>query len=517
MPTAGKPLADQLIAIAAQVRPLDLPSAPNSPPVAKLAGPTSAPQGTVVTLDASGSSDPDGDKLTFGWAQTAGPVVVLTYPVSAKASFVAPTAPAQLSFRVTVTDAKGATSVASLDFLATVPAIPVPPDPQPTGAYGPRNISQPIGSISAAPGQIAAKLAGVAVGGTLWLTPGVYAKEAIPAKAGVKVVGALGAVIDGGNTLASGVTGSVAGFTVENVEFRNFKNAAQQPVIDGRNLPGLILRNIALHRFTGTGLCGGNGGTLEGFDLYDGNQLGLMANNSGGVIRNGRVSSINVVGSATQTNPNQVKIGTRWFYEPGWEAGGSKFWATNGLTVSGLLVVDCGGPGIWFDTSNSNYVVDNNEIARCDWAGSDNSANGIFIEVSHGGKISNNYVHECGTKWHPWVWNGGIQIAASDGVEVFNNRVVNCGNGITMPTQARNDNGTTWATKNNSIHDNTVTGKGFSGAATDGGPSPFPATANNKWLNNHYSGGHLFAWNGHDGLSWAQWQAAGQDKTGTYA
>lgn len=516
--TAGAALADQLVQIAAQVRPLDTVAVPppNTPPVARLVAPASGIQGTVVTLDASTSSDADGDSVTYGWAQTAGPIVVLTYPASAKAAFTVPTAPALLTFRVTVTDSKGATAVATVNVAATVPATPVPPDPTPTGIYGPRTVTQPADAVVANPGSIASQIAKVAQGGTLWLNPGVYSKEAIPARAGVRVLGALGAIIDGGNTLSSGVTGTAANLTVENVEFRNFKNPAQQPVIDGRNLLALTLRNISLHRFTGTGLCGGNSGLLEGFDLYDGDQLGLMANDTGGTIRNGRVRQINITGSTTKTNSNQVQVGGRWFYDPGWEAGGSKFWATTGLTIQGLVVLDCGGPGIWFDTNNKGYVIDGNEVARCDWGGSSNTANGIFIEVSHGGKITNNYVHDCGKLWHAWVWNGGIQIAASDGVEVAGNRVENCGNGITMPTQNRADSGTTWATKNNSIHDNTIVGPGLSGAATDGGPSPFPASANNRWDRNKYSGGHQFAWNNADGLSFKQWQAAGQDPAGSY-
>ena len=89
----------------------------NNAPTASVVNSTlSVDENDSVTLDASPSSDSDGDAITFAWTQTSGTSVNLTNATSAQASFTAPDLPAteDLVFEVTVTDAKGASDTATV-------------------------------------------------------------------------------------------------------------------------------------------------------------------------------------------------------------------------------------------------------------------------------------------------------------------------------------------------------------------------------------------------------------------
>jgi hypothetical protein len=79
----------------------------NSPPIANAGSEQTKDEGSIVTMNGSVSSDPDGDNLTFSWTQIAGPEVTLDDSNSATPSFTAPAVDAggaDLQFELSVTD-----------------------------------------------------------------------------------------------------------------------------------------------------------------------------------------------------------------------------------------------------------------------------------------------------------------------------------------------------------------------------------------------------------------------------
>ncbi|WP_228370230.1 PKD domain-containing protein [Methylococcus capsulatus] len=131
----------------------------NHPPVANAGTDLTVHTGDTVNLNGSGSTDPDGDPLTYAWVQTGGPTVVLNGADTGAPSFVAPVVTAgndTLAFQLTVSDgfltASASMNVKVLSAGASPsPAPTASPTPAPTTSPNPTPTPAPTSSPSPTP------------------------------------------------------------------------------------------------------------------------------------------------------------------------------------------------------------------------------------------------------------------------------------------------------------------------------------------------------------------------------
>jgi hypothetical protein len=91
----------------------------NTAPTANAGTAQSVTEQTVVTLDASASSDTDGTIASYAWSQTAGTTVTLSAMDISNPTFTA-TVAETLTFELTVTDNDNATSTATVSITVSV-------------------------------------------------------------------------------------------------------------------------------------------------------------------------------------------------------------------------------------------------------------------------------------------------------------------------------------------------------------------------------------------------------------
>ncbi len=150
--------------------------------------------------------------------------------------------------------------------------------------------------------------------------------------------------------------------------------------------------------------------------------------------------------------------------DPAWEAGGLKITASRSVVLRGNRVERNGGPGLWCDIDCRDVRIEGNHAAE-------NLGPGIFYEISYAAVIARNTLRLNGDPRATWFWDGDIQVAASEDVEVSDNDITvrPGGHAVVLVDQARERaQGGLYRTARNRVHDNRFT---FQGAGSAGGVS----------------------------------------------
>ncbi|MDX3000061.1 right-handed parallel beta-helix repeat-containing protein [Kribbella solani] len=219
-------------------------------------------------------------------------------------------------------------------------------------------------------------------GTTFWLAPGRHRLsngafvQVIP-KDGNHYIGAPGAVLDGANRNRYAFTGYASDVVISHLTIQNFgtkRGNNDEGVVNHNSASGWVIENSTIQRNAGAGVMIGTKNVIRGNCLRDNGQYGFNAYNPQ------RVASVLVEGNEITANNTD-----------NWEAlrpgcgctGGGKFWSVAGAIVRGNWIHDNHGPGMWADTNNSAFAIEENYI-------SSNFAEGIIFETSYNASIRGN-------------------------------------------------------------------------------------------------------------------------------
>jgi hypothetical protein len=290
--------------------------------------------------------------------------------------------------------------------------------------------------------------------------------------------------------------------SISNVIVEKFANAAQKGAIHAREGVRWTIENCEVRLNSGAGIGVGSGSRVRNCDIHANGQIGIAGNGRDIRIEHNHIWSNNIYG-----------------FDGTWEAGGAKIALSDGVTFRGNHVHDNNGPGLWCDINCRHVLYEDNLVER-------NQDIGIFHEISFNAVIRNNVLRHNGLGDRGWFWVSDIVLAASEGVEVRDNKLTvareRCG--IILIDQGRRDNGNRYKTRNNTVLANEMTfeGTACAGGVTDAKPGDenfsIITDGNNLFDGNTYRVSQpdlqaRFVW-GHVTTDWAGFRRRGQEGSG---
>ena len=219
-------------------------------------------------------------------------------------------------------------------------------------------------------------------GATYWFAPGTHTLGAgqftqiIPGS-GARFIGAPGAVIDGEHVNLYAFGGGARNVRISFLTVRDFGTNGgnqDQGVVNHDSASGWTIDHSTLADNAGAGTMLGSDNTLSYDCLKDNQQYGFNAYSTAG--------PANLV-----IDHNEISANDTYNWEahtPGCGcSGGGKFWDVNGAVVTHNWVHGNHSVGLWADTNNRGFDIENNYIG-------DNYNYGLIYEISYNALIKNN-------------------------------------------------------------------------------------------------------------------------------
>ncbi|MFJ8083067.1 right-handed parallel beta-helix repeat-containing protein [Streptomyces sp. NPDC096205] len=250
-------------------------------------------------------------------------------------------------------------------------------------AAGP--VKAPAGAVTVDPavvGDLAAKTRNSPPHTTFWLRPGRHTlapdryAQVIP-KEGNSYLGAPGAVFDGRRTNQYAFGGTARGVTVRHLTVQGFVAPHDEGVVNHDSADGWAIEHTTIQQNSGAGLMAGAGQQVRANCLRGNGQYGMNAYKATGRISGLVVEGNEIVGNNTDDWERR---------RPGCGcAGGVKFWAVDGADVRRNWVHDNRGAGLWADTNNNDFRIEDNLLE-------DNDGAALIYETSYNAVIRKNTI-----------------------------------------------------------------------------------------------------------------------------
>ncbi|MEU7403211.1 right-handed parallel beta-helix repeat-containing protein [Streptomyces sp. NPDC044948] len=315
------------------------------------------------------------------WGRRAWPVAPLVLVLLATAGCDSGTSDA----RPQPTDAPSASASASGSGSGSGSASGAPSAARVCADPEPGPAKAPAGAVTvdpAVPGDLAAKTGSSPPHTTFWLRPGTHTLAPdryaqVAPKEGDTYLGAPGAVLDGRKTNQYAFGGKAPDVTIRHLTVRGFVAPHDEGVVNHDSADGWVVEHTTIRDNSGAGLMAGARQQVRASCLRDNGQYGMNAYKGDGPLRDLVVEGNEITGNNTGD----------------WElrregcgcTGGVKFWAVDGADIRGNWVHDNRGTGLWADTNNNDFLIEDNVLEANDGAA-------LIYETSYNAVVRRNTI-----------------------------------------------------------------------------------------------------------------------------